>query len=328
MSLHPVVRQFLDSAEDMGDPLAPPARRRAEIIAAADEMYLRTGLPGEPADVDDRWIDVDGGTLRLRRYRPVGATDADVLPVHVFLHGGGWWLSSIDELVNDALCRARCARLGITVVAVDYRMAPEHPFPVPFDDCYAALTDLAEHAAQWLIDPANISIGGVSAGANLAAAVALASRDRGGPALRLVLLEVPVVDLTLDTMRSSGVPDDYGITVPGMERCVELYLPDAALARDPRVSPLFAADLTGFPATRVLTAEFDPLRRDGQLFADRLRASGVPVEHTVYPGAIHGSLSLTGVWAPARQWWDDAVDALRTAHRSPALSTAPAVVDV
>ena len=325
MALHPAVRHFLDSAEDMGDPSTPPAERRAQIIAAADEMWRRTGLPREPARVQDRWIDVTGGSLRLRHYRPVGAADDDVLPVHVFLHGGGWWLSSIDELVNVALCRARCARLGITVVAVDYRMAPEHPFPVPFQDCLAALVDLADHASDWAIDPTDISIGGVSAGANLAAAAALAARDHGGPPLRLALLEVPVVDLTLDTMRSSGVPDDYGITVPGMERCVELYLPDAGLARDPRVSPLFAAELAGFPATHVMTAEFDPLRRDGQLFAERLRAVGVPVEHTVYPGAIHGSLSLTGVWPPARQWWDDAVGALRAAHRTTDLSTTPTV---
>lgn len=325
MALHPAVRHFLDSAEDMGDPLTPPAERRAEIIAAADEMWRRTGLPSEPAQVDDRWIDVPGGRLRLRHYRPVDANADDVLPVHLFLHGGGWWLSSVDELVNDALCRARCARLGIAVVAVDYRMAPEHPFPVPFDDCYAALTHIAEHADDWGVDPTDMSIGGVSAGANLAAAVALAAVHQDTPPLRLVLLEVPVVDLTLDTMRSSGVPDDYGITVPGMERCVELYLPDAALVRDPRVSPLFAADLTGFPTTRVMTAEFDPLRRDGQLFAEKLRQAAVPVEHTVYPGAIHGSLSLTGVWAPARQWWDDAVNALRAAHRTTALSPAPTV---
>lgn len=328
MSLHPAVRQFLDSAEDMGDPLTPPAERRAEIIRAADEMYRRTGLPGELAEVDDRWIDVSGGRLRLRRYRPVGTSEADVLPVHVFLHGGGWWLSSIDELVNDAICRARCARLGITVVAVDYRMAPEHPFPVPFDDCLAALTHLAAHAADWGVDPADMSVGGVSAGANLAAAVALATRDLDGPSLRLVLLEVPVVDLTLDTMRSSGVPDDYGITVPGMERCVELYLPDTTVVRDPRVSPLFADDLTGFPATHVMTAEFDPLRRDGQVFAEKLRAAGVPVDHTVYPGAIHGSLSLTGVWPPARLWWDDAVAALARAHDVTASTTRhPEVAD-
>jgi acetyl esterase len=159
-----------------------------------------------------------------------------------------------------------------------------------------------------------VSIGGVSAGANLSAAVAIAARDRGGPRLRLQLLEVPPLDLTLETMHSSGVGDEYGITVAEMELCTQLYLPRPADARSELASPLLAETLAGLPPARILTAEFDPLRRDGELYAKRLKAAGVPAEHVRYPGAVHGSLALTGSWPGARRWRADVIDSLRRAH--------------
>jgi acetyl esterase len=132
--------------------------------------------------------------------------------------------------------------------------------------------------------------------------------------LRLQLLEVPVLDLTLETMRQSGVGDDYGITIAEMRASAEMYLPDAKTAFDPLVSPLLAPDLRGLPPAHILTAEFDPLREDGERYAARLLGAGVPAFHRRQPGAIHGSLTLTGTWQPARAWRADLISALVNAH--------------
>jgi len=232
----------------------------------------------------------------------------------VFIHGGGFWLGSVDELVVDATCRERSTGADCIVVAVDYRLAPEHPFPTPVEDCYRALLWAAEHAAALGGDPDRITLGGVSAGATLAAAVTLAVRDRGGPTLALQLLEVPALDLTLASMRASGVGDEHGISVADMTVTAELYLPTPADATDPYASPLLAPDLHGLPTAHIMTAEFDPLRHEGERYAARLRAAGVTVHHQRYAGAIHGSLALTGCWEPARTWRTDLLHALRRAH--------------
>lgn len=312
MELDEAVRTFLSTKPDSGEPGAPIDERRRAIRAGGDAMFARFGRPVAPAPHEhDVEIAVPGGRVRLRVYRPGDATGR---PVHVFLHGGGFWLSSVDEHVNQAMCRARCAGAGCVVVAVGYRLAPEHPFPTPVEDCHAGLRWVVEHAAEIGGDPANVSIGGVSAGATLAAAVTLLWRERGGPPLRLQLLEVPPLDLTLDGMRASGVGDDYGITVAEMTLCRDLYLTSAEQARSALASPLHAADLTGLPPARIMTAQFDPLRHDGERYTDRLRAAGVPVSHSCYPGAVHGSLALTGTWAPARTWQDDLLRSLREAH--------------
>ena len=195
-------------------------------------------------------------------------------------------------------------------MAVDYRLAPEHPFPIPLEDCYAGLRWAAGHAAEIGADPERIAVGGVSAGANLAAAVTLLARARGGPRIGLQLLEVPPLDLTLDTMRSSGVNDDFGITVDDMRLCGDLYLGAGPDRRDPLVSPLHAEDLAGLPAAHIMSAEHDPLRLDGERYAQRLSHAGVPVSFEIYPGAVHGSLALTGAWPPAATWHRDVVTAL------------------
>jgi acetyl esterase len=312
MELDEAVRTFLSTKPDSGDPQAPLPERRAAIRAGVDELFAKFGRPVDPVHHEqDVGIAVAGGRIRLRIYRP---SDATGLPIHVFLHGGGFWLGSIDEHVNEATCRVRCAGAGCVVVAVDYRLAPEHPFPAPLDDCLTGLRWAVEHADDLGGDPANVSIGGVSAGSTLAAAVALECRDRGGPALRLQLLEVPPLDLTLDTMRASGVGDDFGITVDEMALCRDLYLPSPADARLPLASPLHATTFAGLPPAQIMTAEFDPLRKDGELYAERLQAAGVPVSLHCYPGAVHGALALTATWPTARTWQDDLLRSLREAH--------------
>lgn len=313
MPLDPPVQAFLDFKPDAGSSSTPVAQRRRAILAASDEIFRRFGEPA-PAGVAvaEHRVDQPSGSIRVRVYRPAAASGPR--PVHVFIHGGGFWLGSVDELVVDATCRERSLGADCVVVAVDYRLAPEFPFPVPVQDCHRALLWAHEHATELGGDPDVMTIGGVSAGANLAAAVVLAVRDAGGPAIALQLLEVPTLDLTLDGMRASGVGDQYGISVADMTAGVQLYLPRPDDALDPAASPLRADDLSGLPTTRIMTAEFDPLNHEGRRYAERLRAAGVPVEHEVYPGAIHGSLALTGCWEPARTWRSDLLAALRRAH--------------
>ena len=313
MQLDEAVRTFLSTKPDSGDPDAPLADRRRVIHAGTDSLFTMFGAPVAPAHSEQTVeIAAGDGRIRVRIYRP---SDESGLPIHVFLHGGGFWLGSIDETVNDATCRTRCADAGCVVVAVDYRLAPEHPFPTPLEDCYAGLRWAADHAAEIGGDPANMSVGGVSAGATLAAAVALLARDRQGPALKLQLLEVPPLDLTLESMRASGVDDSFGITVDEMALCRDLYLSSPDEAAGPLASPLRAADLAGLPPARIMTAQFDPLRHDGEQYAQRLRSAGVAVSYHCYTGAVHGSLALTGTWPGARTWQDDLLRSLREAHQ-------------
>jgi acetyl esterase len=278
VGLDPAVREFLDTKPDSGDPDDSVAVRRAAIRKGSDALFAAFGAPVDAVSVEqDILLPRPGGDLRVRVYRPGPAPG---LPIHVFVHGGGFWLGSIDERVNEAMCRDRCRRAECVVVAIEYRLAPEHRFPAPVEDCYAGLL----------------------------------ARDRGGPRLRLQLLEVPALDLTLEQMRSSGVGNDYGVTVAEMELCRDLYLPSAEQGRDPLASPLHAHDLGGLPDAHIMTAEFDPLRNDGERFAARLDEAGVAVSHHRYPGAVHGSLALTDSWPPAQLWHDDVVRALRETH--------------
>ena len=312
MQLDEAVRTFLATKPDSGDPDAPVADRRRAIHAGTDSLFALFGRPVAAVHSEQTVeIEAGDGRIRLRIYRP---DDASGRPIHVFLHGGGFWLGSIDETVNQATCRTRCTDAGCVVVAVDYRLAPEHPFPTPIEDCYAGLRWAVDHAAAIGGDPANVSVGGVSAGATLAAAVALLARDRRGPALRLQLLEVPPLDLTLATMRASGVADSFGITIDEMALCRDLYLASPGDADDPLASPLRAPDLAGLPPARIMTAQFDPLHHDGEQYAQRLRSAGVAVSYHCYAGAVHGSLALTGTWPGARTWQDDLLHSLREAH--------------
>jgi acetyl esterase len=289
MTLEASVREFLATTPDAGSPEDTIAQRRAAILVASDELF---DLFGEQADevyeqIEHRIVRGDD-SVRVRVYRP---SDARRLPIHVFIHGGGFWLGSIDERVVDAACRERSVGADCIVVAVDYRLAPEHTFPTPVEDCYDALLWAHQHAEEFGGDPDNLSIGGVSAGANLAAAVCLAVRDRRGPNMRLQLLEVPPLDLTLETMRASGVGDAFGITDADMQLSNELYLIQPSDAANPLASPLLADNLAGLPAAHIMTAEFDPLRLEGERYAERLRAAGVAASHISAPGAVHGRSS-------------------------------------
>jgi acetyl esterase len=267
---------------------------------------------------------VAGGRILVRVYRP---SEAARLPGHLTLHGGGWKVGSVTDRVADAICRQRCREANCVVLSVDYRLAPEHRFPVPLDDCYAALRWAVANAAALGLDADNISIGGSSAGGNLAAAVTLRCRDKGGPRLRFQLLEVPALDLTRETARAtlaSGVLPD--VPQPTMDDATNSYLRDPAQARDPLASPLLAEDLSALPPAHVMTAEYDVLRTEGERYAERLAAAGVSATRRRYPGALHGTAMLTRTWDQARQWQGDATEALRRAHWAAAERDAPGLV--
>jgi acetyl esterase len=315
MRLAPQVQEFLGTASAESLDHLTVQQQRQRIRELSDLNYHRFGRRPESACVaaDHRVPDGDQEII-VRAYRPSMRAP---LAAHMQLHGGGWWLGSIDEHVNEAICRYRCARAQCVVFAVEYRLAPEHPFPAAVNDAYAALTWIAGHAGELGVDAARISIGGTSAGANLAAAVTLLARDTAGPALVFQLLEVPALDLTGDTMRAALATEELAPLadrIAEFETPLRLYLPQPADALLPLASPVHADDLSGLPPAHIMTAEYDPLREEGEWYGRRLAEAEVPVSVTRHAGAVHGTSFLTRVWEPAQEWQRDAADRVRHAH--------------
>jgi acetyl esterase len=258
----------------------PVAQARAAHLG---ETALMSG-PGERvADVRDVHAPGPGGAIRIRVFRPEGAGP---LPLVAYLHGGGWVIGSVEAF--DPLCRALANASGAVVAGIDYRLAPEHPFPAGADDALAAVRWLAAHAEQLGADPGRLAIAGDSAGANLATVTARRIRDDGGePALRLQALIYPVTDSGLDTPSYRERGEGFGLSVHSMRRYWELYL-SGADGTVPDASPLRAPDLAGLPPAFVLIVEDDVLRDEGLAYAGALERAGVPVTVRRYEGVIHG----------------------------------------
>lgn len=293
MPVLPALRPLFEALTRPSQP-RPTAVSIADARAAAHAMMERHILgfyaeaPPLPREVD-REVPVEGGTATVRFYYPAAATAP--LPCHVYFHGGGFWLGTLDHFAS--LCRGLAEEAGCIVASVDYRLAPEHRFPAAIEDAYAALSWIAANAAELGIDAARLSVGGVSAGGNLAAVSAILARDRGGPPLSLQVLEIPITDLT--DLTTLEFPDE-GLSLPtGKETYITHYLADPAQAADPLVSPVKAEDLRGLPPAMILTAEYDPLLRDGLAYAERLRAAGVPVEYHCDEGQFHGSQPMAAL---------------------------------
>jgi acetyl esterase len=258
--------------------------------------------------VSDRTVPGPSGPVPVRVY---AATANDSLPVLVYFHGGGWVIGDLDSY--DATCRALTNAAGCVLVSVDYRLAPEHKFPAAAEDCFAALTWVRANAAALGGDARRVAVGGDSAGGNLAAVVAQMSRDRGEPPVALQLLIYPVTDRNFETASYRDNADGYLLTRDAMIWFWNHYLRKDADANSPLASPLKAANLRGLPPAFVLTAEFDPLRDEGEAYAARLREAGVPVTLKRYDGMIHGFVGLSSMFAQGRQAIADAGAALRTA---------------
>jgi acetyl esterase len=291
----------------------------ADIPAArAGEADLLAALPPYeppvPVAIDEHLIPGPEGApeVRVRRYRP--ADPVGPLPALVYFHGGGFVVGSLDLYHAD--CRRIAAEVGTVVVSVDYRLAPEHPFPAPLEDCYAALVWVAEHADELGVDPDRIGVGGESAGGGLAAGVALLARDRGGPRLRLQLLGIPELDDRMDSgsMRALGA-DSPITTLANGEISWDSYLGPGVRGTDqvsPYAAPARATDLAGLPPALVTAYELDALRDEDIAYAQRLLSAGVPTELRVYSGAFHACTWLSNT-ALSQKILADVTDGLRRA---------------
>lgn len=315
MTLPVEVRELLALDRGLGPRLAglSIAEQRLVIAETLEEWALRTGLVvADVGRTDDFTIPVDGGEIRLRQYTPPAAGRGPQ-PAFFHIHGGGFTVGSIDWVHNAAKCAHICAAAGCVVTTVEYRLAPEFPFPTAPEDCYSALLWVVDQAGELGIDPARIAIGGESAGGNLAAVVAMMSRDRGGPPLVLQVLEVPVTDMSRQSDEHPSL-ERYGVG-HGLDRAAiqafqDDYLPGAVDRSAAYVSPLRADDLAGLPPAHVITAELDPLRDSGEAYARRLQEAGVRTTVHRFKGHTHGSSGLWQTWSSAADWMDEVVAAI------------------
>jgi acetyl esterase len=306
MPLDPQAQGFLEQLAAAG---APPLHELS-VAEARQVIVALFGTQGDPEPVgavEERTIPGAGGEMPARIYSPYGTGP---FPVLVYFHGGGWVIGDLEAY--DATCRALTNAAGCLVVAMEYRLAPEHKFPAAPEDCYAATCWVAANAAAIGGDPRRIAVGGDSAGGNLAAVVAQMARDRGGLALVYQLLVYPVTNYGYDTASYRENADGYLLTRDAMVWFWNHYLRSAADGDNPLASPLRANDLRGLPPAIVLTAEFDPLRDEGEAYAMRLQEAGVPVTLKRYAGTIHGFFSLGAVLDQGKQAMADAAAALRT----------------
>jgi acetyl esterase len=237
------------------------------------------------AEVADLALPGPAGRVPARLYRPVARRE---LPALVYFHGGGFVTGSVES--HDSLCRTLANASGAAVLSVDYRLAPENPFPAATDDCLAAVRAAAGGAVPG-IDPERLAVAGDSAGGNLAAVTALRCRDEGGPELRHQILFYPVIDRNFDTPSYLENADGYLLSRRMMMWFWDKYGP-ASLVDDPRACPIRAEKLAGVAPATVITAEYDPLRDEGEAYAARLREAGVPTQLRRYDGMIHGFVSF------------------------------------
>ena len=288
---------------------APPMHALPPEAARAGYAQMQGPAPEVAVgSVEERAVPGPHVDIRVKIYRPRGNGPH---PVHVFYHGGGWVIGNLDT--HDFDCREICSGAGVIVVAVDYRLAPEHPFPAAPEDCYAATCWVAENAEHLGGRAGPISVGGDSAGGNLAAVVSLLARDRQGPEIALQLLVYPVTDAAMDSQSFIDNGTGYLLTAETMQWFWNHYCPPEARA-DPRASPLRTVDLTGLPPALVLTAEYDPLRDEGEAYARKLEAAGVPVELHRMDGLIHAFFSTARMIPAGRAGIEIAVAGLRRAH--------------
>jgi acetyl esterase len=245
--------------------------------------------------------------VRVRIYEP---GDAGPYPVLVYFHGGGWVLGDLE--MHDLTCRRLCRGAELTVMNVDYRLAPEHPFPAPLDDCYASVVWAAAHAQEYSGDAGTLAVGGSSAGGNLAAAVAVLARDRGTPAIGLQVLICPVIESDMDTESFRAYSDGFSLDGEQLEWYWRQYVPEVERRESPLVSLSRLESVAGLPPAIVITAEYDPLRDEAERYAGRLQTEGAGAALTRYAGQIHGFMGLAGVIDDA----DVALDALSDSLRA------------
>ena len=295
LKLDPQAKALLDRVAAVGGPamweVSPVEARQLY----ANARKATGGSPAEVAQVENLSAPGPGGPIPLRYYRPHGSARTDKLPVIVFYHGGGWVVGDLDT--QEVPCRAIANATKCAVVAVDYRLAPEHKFPAAAEDAIAATKWVAAHAEKLGVDASRLAVAGDSAGGNLAAVVALALRDAGGPGIAMQVLIYPVCDMAMDTPSYTENAQGYGLTRASMEWFGDHYMRSKADATDWRVAPLRAATHAGLPPAYIISAGFDPLRDDAHAYSEKLRAAGVEVTYECFEGMIHGFVGMAGVLA-------------------------------
>jgi acetyl esterase len=306
-------------------PLDPQAEMLLKQMAAAGGPALNTLSPAEARKVtgtmfrvppgseepvhkvENRSIPGPAGNIPVRVYTPAGAGP---FPVLVFFHGGGFVLCDLDS--HDGACRSLTNEAGCVTVSIDYRLAPEHKFPAAVEDCYAAANWVSEHAKEIKGDPKRIAVGGDSAGGNLSAVVSMLARDAGKPHIMFQLLVYPATDTARNTESHKNFTD-YFLTKDMIEYFYRHYLRGDADAKDPRMSIGLAKDFRALPPAHIITAEFDPLRDEGEAYGEKLRAAGVPVTVTRYPGMIHGFFTMATMLDQGKKAVSDAAQVLKKA---------------
>ena len=308
MPLDPQAVVLLDTIAAMG---TPPLSMMS-VADARQALGAMSEMGGEleaVSKIEDREIPGPLGTIPIRIYTPAGNGP---FPVLVYFHGGGWVLGNIES--HDVVCRSLTNAAGCIVVSVDYRLAPEYKFPAAPEDCYAATQWVVANAATLNGDPQRVAVGGDSAGGNLAAVVSLMAHEHGGPKLVYQLLIYPATDYYLPgTPSMQENADGYFLTLGDMVWFWNHYLSSEADAKHPYAAPIQAKDLSGLPSALIITAEFDPLRDEGEHYAARLREAGVPVVATRYNGMIHGFVSMAGKLDQGKKAMEEAAAGLRSA---------------
>ena len=314
MPVDPLVQVFLDQIASLGGPktyeLSPiDARQGYDALASLNGPVV------DVASVVDDKVDGAAGPIPVRIYTPTSG-DGGTKPVVVHFHGGGWTLGGLNS--HDAVCRLLAEKSGAIVVAVDYRLAPEHPYPAAVEDAWAALQWVSATAGSFGGDRRRIAVAGDSAGGNLAAVVALRARDAGAPELVYQLLVYPVVDLTATHRSYVENGSGYLLERSTMEWFRANYVgdPPRMPLEAPELSPLHAPDLAGVAPALVITAEFDPLRDEGEAYAARLADAGVDARASRYDGMIHAFWGMGSMWPKAADAMTEATTALRQAFGS------------
>lgn len=313
----PQAKALLDQLTAYGahtpSPTHPPSP--AEIAAATRQAYRGAislaGAPQVVFRVEDREIPGQDGSIPIRVYSPREAGDLLTL---VYFHGGSFIAGDLET--HDAPLRQLANESDCIIVAVAYRLAPEHPFPAALDDCYTATVWAAEHAAEFGGVAGRIAVGGDSAGGCLAAAVTLKARERRSPELVCQVLIYPDTDLTESTSswHEFATANAPIITREGKLAAVSMYVPEGVDIKHPLVSPLYAEDLRGMPPALVITGECDPQRDEGEQYAARLKGDGVPITHTRYPGMIHGFFQMAGALDAGKRAIREVADYLKKAR--------------
>ena len=305
MPLNPQFKALLDQMAAAGGPPLiemPIADARAMYRAMQPKSDIAVG------NVQDRTIPGPASDIPVRIYTPEGRGP---FPMLMNFHGGGWVIGDLDTA--DYQCRELCRSVGCIVISVDYRLAPEHKFPAAADDCFAATQWAAANAKRLNGDANRLAVGGDSAGGNLAAVVSQMARDKGGPKLVFQLLVYPVTNADFSTTSYRDNAEGYLLTKTSMEWFWNHYAPGAADRAHPYASPVRATSLARLPPALTMTAEFDPLRDEGEAYAAALQKAGVASECVRYDGLIHGFFAMANVVPAAKPGMDKAIAALRRA---------------